>query len=342
MAADRRPVGQCGRAGMSSQSRQSSCMASRLRYKAALLSGAALCGVAAGAGSFLLATVVQVGLGLVSFNAIVLYWRGPVMAGALFGGICGIILALRGMSWAWAGAGGALAGAAIALVSLARLAGAGVFERSPGSLAHTLSGIPIGIAGAAGAAVATKGMTDWLGAAESRGSEAILNRAFVGTAGLIAAIVLFISGSVYYAQTLAPKRMCVKFAQAFVTRNENEMLNKLACGFESNLTPQDAKLMLSRLGPYLPTAGRPILEDSFETPRGMPEYQFRIVGGHFPVKPIQRGPKVGTFRVRALRVGPVDWRVAPVALPVSTYVAGLYGPEAGKHWLHFLREGTTH
>jgi len=310
-----------------------------LRDRGALVAVSGLCGAAVGAGCFLLATVVRFGVGLTSSAAFVLYWRGPVVAGALFGGVCGIVLALRQMSWRWAGLAGAIAGAVIELARIARLASTGLFDKSPGALGPVLLSSTIAVAAAAGTALAAKGMADWLRAVAARGPEAVLNRGFAASAGVIAGIALFISGSIYYAQTLAPKRICVQFARGFVRRDQPVVLNALAYGFESNLTPDDAKLWLARLKRYLPTAGRAVLTDSYQRPNGMPEYEFAIEDGRFPVSPTQTGPQVGTFRVRALRIGPMEWRVAPAALPVRTYLSGLYGPEAGKNWLRFLREG---
>jgi hypothetical protein len=160
-------------------------------------------------------------------------------------------------------------------------------------------------------------------------------------AGGVAAIILGASvwahnRHVYY----EPKRVCERFARSFVNGNE-EALTFLPYGPDPAVTPEGARNWLDRLRPLLPRGGRYALSWSYKGAQSQwCSCEVRVIGATYAIAPTS-GATQARFRVIAFHFRN-GWKIYRPEVPVQTYLASLYGPEAARSWQEWLVDhGTT-
>jgi hypothetical protein len=161
------------------------------------------------------------------------------------------------------------------------------------------------------------------------------NSALVAT-GIALVAVGLLAGGRQHGETDEPKRICRRFAEAFAAGDENTALNLFNLAPGGSLTPHDAHYWFDMAKPFLPVGGRvEIIGWRYRGPRtGWCECKARVVGATYRLPP-QPGVMDATFEVRLQRYHS-GWRVDPPERAIETYLAGLYGEEAGRAWQRFL------
>lgn len=162
-----------------------------------------------------------------------------------------------------------------------------------------------------------------------------LRTAALAAAGILLALGILASAQ-HDDQSGEPKRVCQQFAAAFAAGDADTALSFFSLGPYSRLDADNARYWFAMAMPFLPVGGRVrIVQWPYFRPKaGRCVCRARIVGASYRLPPTVEAQDA-TFEVIVQRYS-AGWKVDPPERALETYLASLYGEQAGRSWQRFL------